>query len=46
MKSDSVWVSTIGLDSTLVQIMSTDRTDPVFAAIKEARLPAAVDLPM
>jgi hypothetical protein len=46
MARDSVWVSTIGLDSTLVQIMSTDRMDPVFAAIKDARLPAAEDLPM
>ncbi len=46
MKSDSVWVSTVDLDSTLVQIMSTDRTDPVWAAIKEARWPAAEDLPI
>jgi hypothetical protein len=46
MKSDNVWVSTVGLDSTLVQIMSTERTDPVFAAIREARWPAAEDLPM
>jgi len=46
MAGDSVWVSTVGLDSTLVQIMSTDRADPVFAAIREARWPAAEDLPM
>jgi hypothetical protein len=46
MKSDSVWVSTVDLDSTLVQLMSTDRTDPVWAAIKEARWPAAEDLPI
>ena len=46
MKNDSVWVSTVDMDSSLVQMMSTDRTDPVWAAIKEARLPAAEDLPM
>ena len=46
MKSDSVWVSTIGLDSTLVQLMSTDKDNALWAAIKEARWPAAEDLPM
>jgi hypothetical protein len=46
MKSDSVWVSTIGLDSTLVQLMATEKDNALWAAIREARWPAAEDLPM
>ena len=46
MKSDSVWVSTVDMDHTLVQLMSTDRTDPVWKAIKEARTPSSDSLPM
>jgi hypothetical protein len=46
MKSDSVWVSTVKLDSSLVQLMSTDEDNALWAAIREARWPAAEDLPM
>lgn len=46
MKGDSVWVSAVDLDNTLTQMMSTDRTDPVWAAIIEARSPSADSLPM
>lgn len=46
MKSDSVWVSTVAMENTLVQMMSTDRTDAVWSAIMEARMPTAGDLPI
>jgi hypothetical protein len=46
MKSDSVWVSAVDLDNTLTQMMSVDRTDPVWAAVKEARMPSPDDLPI
>jgi hypothetical protein len=46
MKSDSVWVSTVDMDSSLVQLMSTDRNNALWAAIREAKWPAAEDLPM
>jgi hypothetical protein len=46
MKSDSVWVSAVSMENTLVQMMSTDRTDAVWPAIMEARMPSADDLPM
>ncbi len=46
MKSDSVWVSTVKLDSSLVQLMSTDEDNALWAAIREARWPVAEDLPM
>jgi hypothetical protein len=46
MKSDSVWVSTVRMDNTLTQMMSVDRTDPVWAAVKEARLPSEDELPI
>jgi hypothetical protein len=46
MKNDSVWVSTVKMDSSLVQLMSTDEDNALWAAIREARWPAAEDLPM
>jgi hypothetical protein len=46
MASDSVWVSTVKLDSSLVQLMSTDEDNALWAAIREARWPAVEDLPM
>jgi hypothetical protein len=46
MKSDSVWVSAVRMDNTLTQMMSVDRADPVWAAIKEARMPSADELPI
>lgn len=46
MKSDSVWVSTVDMDNTLTQMMSVDRTDPVWAAVNEARMPSPDDLPI
>ena len=32
MKSDSVWVSTVDMDSSLVQLMSTDEDNALRAA--------------
>jgi hypothetical protein len=46
MKSDSVWISAVAMENTFVQMMSTDRTDAVWPAIMEARMPSAGDPPM
>jgi hypothetical protein len=46
MNSDSVWVSAVAMENTLVQMISTDRTDAVWPAIMEARMPSASDPPM
>ena len=44
--NDSVWVSAVAMENTLVQMMSADREDAVWPAIMEARMPSAADLPM
>jgi hypothetical protein len=45
MKSDSVWVSAVPMENTPLPMLSTDRTDAVWPAIMEARMPSAGDLP-
>lgn len=46
MKSDSVWVSSVKSDSTLVRSLSVDRSEPGWAALKEGRVPSGDELPL